>query len=41
MVTIYMPVLPIVMGDINITVSATSPMGRDTVTVPINVKVIY
>ena len=39
MTTTYMPVLPVRDGSVNITVSATSFMGRDTVTRTVHVKV--
>ena len=39
MTTTYMPVLPVRDGAVNITVSATSFMGRDTVTRTVHVKV--
>ena len=41
MTTTYMPVLPVRDGSVNITVSATSFMGRDTVTRTVNIKVHY
>ena len=37
--TIHMPVLPIVDGDLDVTVSATSFMGQDKVTKKLNVRV--
>ena len=39
METIHMPVLPLVKGNVTITLSATSFMGQDTVTRTINVVV--
>ena len=39
MKTIYMPVLPKKMGSVSVTVSATSFMGKDTVTKSMNVIV--
>ncbi len=39
MTTTYMPVLPVRDGSVNITVSATSFMGKDTVTRSVSIKV--